>query len=470
MTAPAPVSGRSTSGPAAPPEQARLVPVRRAVGSAILLVAVLAVALFAVPLALAASHLYRDEAVGRLSAEASRAAGRLSGATLAAGAVPVRLPPPRHAGTLLALYTGNGDRVAGEGPAQSPLARAVAADGDEHEELSGGELAVAVPLHAGRQDVIVRAAMPYEDVLDKTWTTFGAMSLLGVAVLGFAALLAHREAGRIAAPLEALTRAAHALGAGDFRVRPVASRVYEAAAAGHALEVTARRLGSLLDRERSFTSDASHQIRTPLTALRLGLERALITPGADHAAAIGEALDRIDRVESTVDELLARVRDTLAPAEPTDLAAAVEQAAAERWRELARDGGRALRLRAEPGLPAAAASPAVLHQVLDVLVTNALEHGAGTVTVAVRSAVGGLAVDVSDEGPGFDEGSLAAAFHRSDPRARGTGIGLALARDLAQSVGGRLVVAGPGPRPVVTLLLHRWSDPTAYSQRAADRA
>jgi signal transduction histidine kinase len=108
----------------------------------------------------------------------------------------------------------------------------------------------------------------------------------------------------------------------------------------------------------------------------------------------------------------------------------------------------------------------VLHQVLDVLVSNALEHGAGTVTVSVRAVAGALVVEVSDEGPGFDEAALAAAFRRGDPRARGHGIGLALARDLTESIGGRLTVSRPEPAPVVAVLLNQWSPPRAYSDRA----
>ena len=68
-----------------------------------------------------------------------------------------------------------------------------------------------------------------------------------------------------------------------------------------------------MERERAFAADASHQIRTPLTALRLGLERALLAPDADLTEAVQVALERIDRVESTVDELMARARDTPAP-------------------------------------------------------------------------------------------------------------------------------------------------------------
>jgi signal transduction histidine kinase len=259
-----------------------------------------------------------------------------------------------------------------------------------------------------------------------------------------------------------MTRAAHALGAGDFAIEPGPAEIHEAAAAGRALQATARRLGALLEQARAAAADASHQVRTPLTALRLGLERALLSPDADRDAAIKQALERADRVEATVLEVLSRSRDPLAPVERVDVASVITAARAGRWGELARARHRSLELRVETGLPPAAATTAVLDQVLDVLVSNALEHGAGTVAVSARTAGDGVAVDVADEGDGFEPDVLAVAFRRRNPLARGTGIGLALARDLAESIGARLTVADPGPRPVVSLLLPPWP-PGRYS-------
>jgi len=449
----------------AAPARGKTVPVRRAVGSAIMLVAILAVTLFAVPLAVAAARLYEDEAFGRLSAEASRGAGYLSGDALRPGRPPgagYALPPVRHAGIRLAAYRADGTRLIGSGPEHSGLAVRVAANRDEEHDLAGGDLEAAVPVRADGQDVVVRAALPYSDVLDDTWLTFAVMAGLAAAVLAFSWALARRRAARIAAPLEEMTRVAHALGAGDFAIEPRPAAIYEAAEAGRALQATARRLGALLEQARSAAADASHQVRTPLTALRLGLERVLLTPDADRDTAIREALRRAERVEATVAEVLTRSRDPLAPVEPIDVGAVMVAARAGRWGELARARRRTLDLAIDPGLPAAAATTAVLNQVLDVLVSNALEHGAGTVTVAARTAGGGVAVDVRDEGGGFDPAVLAGAFRRRNPRARGNGIGLALARDLAESIGARLTVAEPGPRPTVTLLLPQ-SSPAGYS-------
>ena len=108
--------------------------------------------------------------------------------------------------------------------------------------------------------------------------------------------------------------------------------------------------------------------------------------GRVRDTAIREALQRAERVEATVTEVLTRSRDPLAPVEPIDVGAVMVAARTGRWGELARARRRTLDLVVEPGLPAAAATTAVLNQVLDVLVTNALDHGAGTVTVAARTA------------------------------------------------------------------------------------
>ena len=93
----------------------------------------------------------------------------------------------------------------------------------------------------------------------------------------------------------------------------------------------------------------------------------------------------------------------------------------------------------------------MLH-VLDVLVGNAAEHGSGTVTVRVRPAPGGLAIEVGDEGPGVAE-DPEQVFARRAGSADGHGIGLALARSLAEAEGGRLLLQRPVPAPVFALLL-----------------
>src|SRR5207244_13327701 len=133
----------------------------------------------------------------------------------------------------------------------------------------------------------------------------------------------------LARPLERLTVAARRLGQGDFSVRAGRADVPEVDAVAAALNSTAQRLGELVERERTFTTAASHQLRTPLAALRLELQAlALRDPGAPELAT---ALAQVDRLETTIETLLSVAHDTRRGDERVELRA-VLGAAAPRWR------------------------------------------------------------------------------------------------------------------------------------------
>jgi signal transduction histidine kinase len=135
-------------------------------------------------------------------------------------------------------------------------------------------------------------------------------------------------------------------------------------------------------------------------------------------------------------------------ADLAELAGEVEQ----RWRGTLAAQGRPLQVALRASEPVVRAAPAVLGQVLEVLLDNAATHGAGAVSLTVRDADGSIAVDVGDEGDGF-AGDAEAAFARRSGSGDGHGIGLALARALVQAEGGRLVVTRAAPAPVLTVLL-----------------
>ena len=422
--------------------------VRRRVRAAIVGTVALALLLVGLPLAGAVSLLYRDAAESRLEAEAAHVLVAVPDDQLSRPGI--TLPRPRDASTQLGLYDGEGNLLSGQGPRPDPAARAAGGSDGAFRRLVHGDVVVLVPFSkddGGR--VVVRAASSDEGVVEQTYLTWLAMALIAAVVLAVAWFVGSRRARALAQPFEQLTADAQALGRGNFAVRGHSTGLLEADAASAALEETARRLGALLERERAFSSDASHQLRTPLTRLRLGLESALLDPAADRDEALRAALLRLDGLESTVSSLLALARDTGREQGRCDVAAAVRDAG-HRWQDVAQDSGRELVAQEQPDLPDAACAETALSQVVDVLLDNALQHGRGTVTVTARRAGPGVALDVADEGDGLGS-DPERAFTRRSADARGNGIGLALARSLTEAEGGRLVVGHPGS--VLSVLL-----------------
>jgi signal transduction histidine kinase len=256
---------------------------------------------------------------------------------------------------------------------------------------------------------------------------------------------------RLTIPLERVAVAAARLGDGDFAVRAPRASIEEVDAVARALDATAARLDELLSRERAFAADASHQLRTPLAALRIELEALeLRGAGSDELLA---ALAQVDRLEATIETLLAVSRDAPLAREAADVGPMLDDLEA-RWRGELAAVSRPLHIRIGERPLHALASPGVVAEILDVLVDNARRHGSGEVDVTARHASGYVAIDVTDDGPGFAV-RPEVAFERRHGAGNGHGIGLALARSLAHAEGGRLDVTNAGPGATVRLLLLR---------------
>jgi signal transduction histidine kinase len=313
------------------------------------------------------------------------------------------------------------------------------------------------PSYAGDYEtasgVVVRVLVARDDVeLDMARA---AAVVLGISVVAAAAAVALGvvQARRLSRPLVQLAENAQRLGAGESRLEPVESGVAEVDQVAAELERSARRMAATLAAERDFTSDASHQLRTPLTALSMRLEEIA---ASDTVAAAQEeariALVQVERLTQVVQDLLARSRrahqDSTFAMNVDDVVLQQQQEWSAAFdavhRALVVDGERGLRVQATSG---------ALAQVLATLLDNSLVHGAGTVVLTTRSAGASVIVEVADEGPGVPPELGQRIFARNVSSAGSTGLGLALARDLATADGGRLeLLRGEPPTFAVFLI------------------
>jgi signal transduction histidine kinase len=423
--------------------------VRRRIRRLALLTAVLALCVFGLPLGVSVYQVDQDEERSELIRVAERAAGTVSPEAFndRAGIQTVQAEPDTSVG----VYTTVGGRVGGRGPASIDQAVAGALTGRLTETVGPRTLVVALPVRDDNQVVgAIRVASSTGSVWQRAFLTWLLMTGLAALAAGLAALLAHRQATRLTRPLTALAGTARALGDGDFTVRAPRSGIPEIDTAATALDDTASRLDTLLTRERSFSEAASHQLRTPLTQVRLLLEAGLVGDPARLRNAAERAVEATDRLEQTIEELLAIARPGPNGHHLLNLSALLEALAQERAPALNAQG-RSFHLQIGEVLPVVHTSAAAVRQILGVLVDNATEHGAGPIVIRARCAGNVLALDVLDDGSGLPESTD--LFDRAEPKPDGRGRGLPLARALAEADGGRLVITQTAPHTVFTLLL-----------------
>jgi signal transduction histidine kinase len=413
--------------------------VSRRIVIAIVAVTALAEALFALPLAVAIRHRQADQDGRELTQLAALAATRIGDGRL----LHIRRPRPEPE-QQLGLYDAAGDRVDGTGPARLEAIVRPALKDRIVDLPVNGYLVVVVPVVTGTKvSGVVRAAEPLSAGASRVRQSWVELAGLAGLVLALSAAAAVGLARRLTRPLERLGQDAARIGDGDFTVTTPKTGLPEIDRVGVNLTRTAGRVGGLLAREQAFTADASHQLRSPLTGLRLTIEAELAHPRSDPEQALTLALADVERLETTIDDLLALARDTPGLRVPVDLVDVVDEIE-RRWADGFRAQGRRLVTELPPALPKPTLSEAALLHVLDVLLDNARVHAQGTVEVGARVHQGAVTLRVSDQGPGITDPQR--IFERGHSEAGSTGIGLALARRLAEAEGGRLrlVVNGQG--------------------------
>ena len=407
---------------------------RRRLVTSTAVIALASVVVLGIPLGLVEAARVRADATARLEREADAVGGAID------DRIEARRP---LSSAQLARYVRPGHRIV-----ITRLGRQVYVG-----RPLGGEV---TRVRAGSSRVAtVVAEAPASEVgrrVTHAWLLIAALAVGGVAA---AVALAFLQARRLARPLEALAGTSARLGAGDFSTRAGRFAIPEVDALAHVLDSAAERIARLVVREREFSTNVSHQLRTPLTALRLRLEEMRLQPrGGDDRAELDAALTELARLERRVGDLLSYARQaTAGESVELDLVDLAERHATT-WAPLFARARR--RLVVDAPVPVAVrASAGAVGQVLDVLLDNALAHGEGRTRIAVRDDGRRALVSVEDEGRGIDPDDAARIFERGASPAGGTGIGLHLAQVLAESEGGQLRLAHPAPPLFELRLPHR---------------
>ncbi|MFF9046719.1 two-component system sensor histidine kinase DraK [Streptomyces parvulus] len=314
----------------------------------------------------------------------------------------------------------------------------------------------------GEEGETVLVEEPSSSVTREVGRTLLIIGLVALLAVVAAVLLAIRQANRLASPLTDLAETAERLGSGDPRPRHKRYGVPELDRVADVLDSSAERIARMLTAERRLAADASHQLRTPLTALSMRLEEITLT---DEPETVKEeatiALSQVERLTDVVDRLLTNSRDPRSGSAVTfELDDVIQQQIAE-WRPAYRSEGRAIVSSGKRHLTAVG-TPGAVAQVLAALIENSLMHGGGTVALRTRVTGNQAVVEVTDEGPGVPGDLGARIFERAISGRNSTGIGLAVARDLAEADGGRLELLQGRP-PVFGLFLSRTPPPKKSS-------
>jgi signal transduction histidine kinase len=392
--------------------------VRRRLIQSTLAVVLVVIAVFGVSLVIVETRTISNSAQERVDSEAVRLASIVDSRLLGEQTVDAQVLKEQVAGERYAVIRIPGEPVIEVGTKATGDVISATETGEEGETVTVQEPRSSVTREVGRTLLII-----------------GAVALLAVIA---AVLLAVRQANKLASPLTDLAETAERLGSGDPRPRHKRYGVHELDRVADVLDSSAERIARMLTAERRLAADASHQLRTPLTALSMRLEEITLTDDLDtvkEEATI--ALTQVERLTDVVERLLTNSRDPrTGSAVSFDLDEVIQQQLAE-WRPAYRSSGRAIVSSGKRHLRAVG-TPGAVAQVLAALIENSLMHGGGTVALRTRVTGNQAVIEVTDEGPGVPADLGARIFERAISGRNSTGIGLAVARDLAEADGGRL--------------------------------
>ena len=319
------------------------------------------------------------------------------------------------------------------------------ATGTRHSNTLGTDLLyVAVPAASGGiVHGAVRITYPTSEVDERVRRYWLVLAAIAAVVLAVAVALAGGFARWIVRPLSRVEEAAGEVAAGNLNVRVPATGPPELRRLAGSFNEMVVQLGSLLHSQEQFVADASHQLRTPLTALRLRLENLARDGDGRREGEFEAALEELERLSALVDGLLTLARADRAASTPAELD--VASGLGERvdaWSALAEEQQVRLVARVEGRLHALA-TPGRLEQVLDNLLANALEVAPTGSDIELTAARSGpwVEIRIRDRGPGMSSEEIAHAFDRfwrGGADEAGFGLGLAIVQRLVHADGGEI--------------------------------
>jgi len=344
---------------------------------------------------------------------------------------------------LVAYTTRAGGEVPPVPPGTGVAVATVLRGGDAASSEVGGRLRVVVASMGSNKNspdgavVLSRSTHELHNRLHMLWAWLSAVAAIGLLAAALAAVMLARWVGR---PLSALDVAAQQLGTGALDTRSGTGHgPPEVRRLAQTFNTMAGRLEALVHGNRAMMADVSHQLRTPLAALRLRLD--LLTQDADQATAseLAAAQGEIVRLSRLVDGLLAIARAENAVSKPVEVAVdAVIQDRAAAWGPVAEERGIWLTTRCLTRVRATLGD-GHLEQILDNLLANALDvvPSGGQVRVTASANSQGARITVADDGPGMSKAQQEAAFRRFvSTSSAGAGLGLAIVHRLVTANGG----------------------------------
>lgn len=292
----------------------------------------------------------------------------------------------------------------------------------------------------GSHSQTVVVSIPQSDVRAHTASAWVLIMVTALSAIAIGVSVALWQAQRLSAPLIRLTKRAEALGSGRTRAEWKPSGIAEIDTVAVELTKSGAMLTERLKAESALASDASHQLRTPLTALSMRLDEILATSSEEWVREEARvSLEQVDRLTQVVHDLINAPRSSQRRTPGVVELQQVLTQQSEEWKPAFREAKRELRVYI-PKSASVWASAGPLTQVIATLIENSLVHGAGTTQVKVRRNSHSTVIEVVDEGAGVDPDLGTRIFERSVSGASstGTGVGLALARTLVEDDGGRL--------------------------------